>query len=97
MASAEIKIQFENRSDREIYEGAILAVPQAGLKIWKTREIARLVLARGEVNGQEVQCNIMVSMVDKSVTLSAGSDDLDEDALKTVLVHLEETLKAQLA
>jgi len=96
MTSVQTKIQIENKSDREIYEGAILAIPQAGLKVWKTREIARLVLAQGEVDGQEVRCNIVISMVDKSVTLSAESDNLDEDTLKTILVRLEKSLKAQL-
>jgi hypothetical protein len=97
MASIQNKIQFNNKSEKEIYEGAILAVPQAGLKVWKTRELARLVLAHGEVDGQEVRCNIVVSMVDKSTTITAESDDLDEKTLNTILVRLEDALKAQLA
>jgi hypothetical protein len=96
MATVETEIQFIDKSDKEIFQGAILAVPPAGLKVWKTREIARLVLAQGEINGREVSCNIMVSMVDSSVTLSASSDDLDEDSLKTVLIRLENSLKTQL-
>ena len=97
MESIQNKIQIENKSENEIYKGAILAVPQAGLKVWKTRELAHLVLAHGEVDGQEVRCNIVVSMVDKSTIITAESDGLDKKTLNTVLVCLEDSLKAQLA
>jgi hypothetical protein len=35
----------------------------------------------GKIDGQEVRCNIVVSMVDGSVTVSAEGDDLGEDKL----------------
>ena len=97
MASIQSKIKFENKSEKEIYEAAILAVPQAGLKVWKTRELALLVIAHGEVDGMEVRCNIVVSMVDKSTIITADSDDLEEKTLNTILARLEDSLKAQLA
>ncbi|MDO9546379.1 MAG: hypothetical protein Q7J07_06480 [Pelolinea sp.] len=96
MVSVNKYIRFENKSEKKIFEGAILAVPQAGLKVWETRGLARPVLAHGEVGGQEVHCNIIVSMVDKSTTMNAESDGLDENALNVALVRLEDALKAQL-
>ncbi len=38
MASIQEKFQFSEKTDKKIFEAAILAVPQAGLKVWKTRE-----------------------------------------------------------
>ena len=52
MASIQEKFQFSEKTDKEIFKAAILDVPQAGLKVWKTRELARLVLAQGEYNGE---------------------------------------------
>ena len=96
MASIQEKLQFSEKTDKEIYEAAILAVPQAGLKVWKTRELARLVLAQGEYNGEQVRCNIVVSMVDKSTTITAESDGLDEKSLLPILGRLQKELKALL-
>jgi len=96
MASIQEKFQFSEKTDKEIFEAAILAVPQAGLKVWKTRELARLVLAQGEYNGEQVRCNIVVSMVDKSTTITAESDGLDEKALAPILNRLQKELKALL-
>jgi len=96
MASIQENLQFNEKTDKEIYEAAILAVPQAGLKVWKTRELARLVLAQGEYNGEEVRCNIVVSMVDRSTTITAESDGLDEKSFALILSRLKKELKAVL-
>ena len=96
MASIQRNIQFSGKTDKEIYNAAIQAVPQAGLEIWKTREIARLVLAHGEYKGKQVRCNIVTSMVDGSTTITAESDGLDEKALTLILSRLQEELKALL-
>ena len=96
MASIQEKLQFNEKTDKEIYEAAILAVPQAGLKVWKTRELARLVLAQGEYDGKQVRCNIVVSMVDRSTTITAESDGLDEKSLALILGRLQKELKVLL-
>ena len=97
MASIQEKFQFNGKTNKEIYDAAIQAVPQAGLEIWKTRELARLVLAHGDYKGEQVRCNIVTSMVDGSTTITAESDGLDEKALTLILSCLQKELKAMLA
>lgn len=97
MASTQEKFNFSGKSDTQVYEAALIAIPQAGLKVWKTRELARLVLAQGEMDGQEVRCNIAVSMVDGSTTISAESDGLSPDKLHEVITDLKAELDAVLA
>jgi len=97
MASVQLKHHYENKSDQEVYEAALQAIPNAGLNVWKKRELARLVLAVGEQDGQEVRCNIVVSMADGSVTISAESDDLGEDILNQVAQKLAVELDKLLA
>jgi len=97
MASVQLKHHYENKSDQEVYEAALQAIPNAGLNVWKKRELARLVLAVGEQDGQEVRCNIVVSMADGSVTISAESDDLGEDILNQVAQKLVVELDKLLA
>lgn len=97
MASIQEKFSFSGKSDTQVYEAALKAVPAAGLKVWKTRELARLVLAQGQVDGQEVRCNIAVSMVDGSTTISVESDGLSQDKLGEVVNDLKSQLDALLA
>lgn len=92
MTSVQQNKTYEGKSDTEIYEAALQAIPNAGLKVWKRRDLARLVLGNGEVDGQEVRCNIVVSMVDGSVTISAEADDLSDDALQKILDKLTSEL-----
>ena len=88
MASVQINRKFENKSDTQIYSAAITAIPNVGLKVWKRRDIARLVMGMGEVDGKEVRCNIAISMLDNSVTISVESDALPEDALNSLAEKL---------
>ena len=97
MASIQGKVQFSGKTGKEIYDAAIQAVPQAGLEVWKKRELARLVLAHGEYKGEQVRCNIVTSMVDGSTTITAESDGLDEKALTLILGRLQVELKALLS
>ena len=85
MASIQGKAQFSGKTDKEIYNATIQAIPQVGLEIWKKRELARLVLAHGEYKGEQVRCNIVMSMVDGSTTITAESGGLDEKALTLIL------------
>ncbi len=97
MASVQVKTKYEGKSDSVIYEAALKAIPNAGLTVWKKRELARLVLGTGRVEGQEVRCNIVVSMVDGSVTVSAEADDLGEDKLAQTANRLVAELDKLLA
>lgn len=92
MASVQTVKKYEGKSEKETYEAAIQAIPNAGLNVWKKRDLARLVLGKGKVEGQEVRCNIVVSMVDGSVTISVEADTLAEDALKQVVDKLADEL-----
>lgn len=91
MASVQIKNTYGDKSDSEVFEAAKQAIRNAGYEVWKTRELARLVLGTGKENGQEVRLNVVVSMVDGSTTISAEGNDLDEAALNPVVekIHAE--------
>lgn len=52
MASIQKKFQFSGKNDKIIYNAVAQAVPHAGLEVWKTRGLARLVLAHGEFKGE---------------------------------------------
>lgn len=97
MASAQENFIFKEKNDSEIYEAAIKAIPLAGLEVWKKRELARLVLAQGIVEGAEVRCNIAVSMVDGSTTISAESEDLSEEKLAAIIMEIKSKLDISLA
>jgi len=97
MATVQIKNSFAGKSDSQVYEAALQAIPNAGLNVWKKRELARLVMGTGEVDDSEVRCNIAVSMVDGSVTVSVEGDDLDESAVRTVADNLMGELSKLLA
>jgi len=96
MAAVEEKISFSGKSDQEVFDAAKQAAPKAGLEVWKTREIARLVLAKGIFEGEEARCNIVVSMIDGSTTISAESDELGDDVLAGVIQGMKEALTAEL-
>jgi len=91
MASVQLKNTYGDKSDSEVFDAAKQAIVNAGYEVWKTRELAKLVLGTGAEDGQEVRLNVVVSMVDASATISAESDDLEEAALNKVTekVHAE--------
>jgi hypothetical protein len=91
MASVQLKNTYGDKSDSEVFDAAKQAIVDAGYEVWKTRDLAKLVLGTGTEDGQEVRLNVVVSMVDASATISAESDDLDEAVLNKVTekVHAE--------
>ncbi len=97
MASIQLKRSYEGKSDGEVYEAAKKAIVNAGFKVWKTRELARLVLGTGIYEGKEVRLNVVVSMIDGSATASAESDELDEKALAPIPEKVHEELTKLLA
>lgn len=92
MASVQLKKVYEGKTDGEIYEAAKKAIVNAGFKVWKTRDLARVVLGNGTHEGKEVRLNFVVSMFDSSATASVESDDLDEKALAVIPEKLHEEL-----
>ena len=97
MASVQIKNTYDNKSDSEVFEAAKKAIVNAGYQVWKTRDLAKLVLGTGRENGQEVRLNVVVSMVDGSASISAESDNLDEAALNPVVEKVQTELAKLLA
>jgi len=84
MASVQIKKTYGGHTGSEVFMAAKQAIVNAGYKVWKTRELANLVLGLGEVDGQEVRINVVGSMIDDSAIISIESDKLDEQALSEV-------------
>ncbi len=97
MASVQVKKAYEGKSNGEVYEAAKKAITNAGFSVWKTRDLALLVLGTGMYEGHEVRLNVVVSMVDGSATVSAESDDLDEKALAVIPEKIHEELAKLLA
>jgi len=85
MASFRMQKTYDSKSDQEVYEAALKAFPIAGFEVWKKRELARLVLGKGEEDGKEFRSNIIVNMVDASATITAESDDLPESVLQSIV------------
>ncbi len=93
MASVQIKNTFDDKSDSEVFEAAKQAIVNAGYEVWKTRDLARLVMGTGTEDGQEVRLNVVVNMLDASATISAESDDLDESVLNKVVEKVNKELE----
>jgi hypothetical protein len=92
MASVQLHKEYEGKSDSEVFEAAKKAIVNAGFSVWKTRDLARLVLGTGTYEGKEVRLNVVVSMMDGSATASAESDELDEKALTPIPEKLHQEL-----
>ena len=92
MASVKLQKSYKGKSDGEVYEAAKQAIANAGFSVWKTRELARLVMGTGTYEGKEVRLNVVVSMIDGSATASAESDDLDEKALAPIPEKIHQEL-----
>jgi hypothetical protein len=92
MASVQLKKEYEGKLDSEVYEAAKQAIVKAGFTVWKTRDLARLVLGTGTLDSKEVRLNVIVSMMDGSATVTAESDDLDEKKLTPIPEKIHEEL-----
>jgi hypothetical protein len=97
MASVQTKKTYGSSSDSEVFEAAKKAIVNAGYEVWKTRDLAKLVLGIGKEEGQEVRLNVVVSMFDGSATISAESDDLQESVLQRVVEKIDVELEKLLS
>ncbi|RJQ41978.1 MAG: hypothetical protein C4545_05640 [Anaerolineaceae bacterium] len=58
------------------YLKTLKALPGLGIEIWKTREIAHLILARKSMGDHEIQCNIMFNFNGTvSISLESGAEN----------------------
>jgi hypothetical protein len=97
MASVQTKKSYGSSLDSEVFEAAKKAIVNAGYEVWKTRDLAKLVLGIGKEEGQEVRLNVVVSMFDGSATISAESDDLQESVLQRVVEKIDVELEKLLS
>jgi len=80
-----------------IYEAALQALPKADFQVWKTRELAGLIMSKGTCQGQEVRCNIMISMTGGEVTVIIESEDMDQATLAPIAEKIINELAQMLA
>lgn len=93
MASVQIKKTYAEKSDAAVFDAAKKAITNAGFKVWKTRDLAKLVLGTGEADGSELRLNVMVSMLDASVTISVESDTPDETVLAGAVEKIHQEMQ----
>lgn len=75
----EVTVDF---SAQDAFDAVQRVLPGLGYEIWKTRPMAYLTQARGTQDGASLTVNIMASMMPPTrITITAASDDLDENAL----------------
>jgi len=79
MASIQENLNITGKSEMDVYSAALETIPMAGLEIWKTREVARLVLGQGFIDDGPLRYNIAVGMVDASTAISAESKNLTKE------------------
>ena len=81
MASIEQELHFPGKTPQELYKAALEAYPKAGFKIWKTRELAYLVMANTTNGNVTINSNI-IARYNAPAVLNLSSEELDENALK---------------
>jgi hypothetical protein len=82
MAQVQIERKYK-QSASSCYEALLNGLPKAGFTIWKTREIAYLILANRQEDGKVISASVMISgFSPASLTLTLSGDDFGEDQLK---------------
>ena len=98
MSKIRIEKSFDGKSPDDCFEAAKEAFPNAGFEIFKTRDIAWLVIAHRHENNSLIDANIGARppAVCANVTLSISCVDLDRVALQQyadkILSELEKAL-----
>jgi len=84
MAKIRMKKSYDGKSPDDCFEAAKIAFPNAGFEIFKTRDIAWLVMAHRQENNNLIEATIGARppAVCTNVTLSISCVDFDKDALQ---------------
>ncbi|MGE5263621.1 MAG: hypothetical protein ACM3S0_09585 [Acidobacteriota bacterium] len=83
MPKYEIKQEFSGKTASECYQACLRAVPLAGYRIVKRRDIASLVICEGRIEGNRVDLSMIVPMGKPThVVLTLSSESADEVSLK---------------
>jgi len=83
------------KSTSDIFEAAKKALPKAGFEIWKLRDIAWMVLAKGKIGDVPADGNVMAlpgGMVNVSVGAEGVSNDDLHAAAKNIIAALKEVI-----
>jgi hypothetical protein len=78
---------FTGKSPGDVYQAILKAAPQAGLQIWKRRDIAWLVMVRGGKGDQAIDGNISARPVAQA-TVSLSSENVDDAALHALAQNI---------
>lgn len=91
MARYEESRTYPNASSAVCFAAAEKALPLAGFPIWKTRQIAWLVLSQRKEGAEIINGNISCLTPGK-VTLAMGGDHASEETLKQYAIQIFEKL-----
>ncbi|HEC22966.1 MAG TPA: hypothetical protein ENI95_08625 [Chloroflexi bacterium] len=91
---SEMLTQSIPTSAKECYDALLEVLPDLGYEIWKTRPIAWLVIARGEIEGSPLTINAMCSMsTPTTLSLTLSSDGVSSEQLQKAGNAILEKLK----
>ena len=76
-----IKREYPGKKDTELYQAALLALPNAGYEIWKKRDLLTFVSGKGLYKGKEVYCEILVDIHGGKAKITARAQSLEEKDL----------------
>jgi hypothetical protein len=96
MANITETIMVSGKSTSEVFEAAKVALPKAGFKVWKLRDIAYMVLAQGPINNVVADSTVM-ARPGGSVAVSVGGEGLEEADLRAAAQKIIAALKETLA
>jgi len=68
-------------------------LPALGFDIWKTREIANLILARKKMRNHNMRCNIMFNF-NNTANITLESDQVNETELESLAEEICNTISA---
>lgn len=90
--SISIKRKYPGKTDTDIYEAALKCFPNMNFEVWKKRELNKMVVGKGNYNGEIVYCDVLSGFLGESATLSIRSETLEESDLQKVAETLEREL-----
>ena len=84
MAKFEAKKEVSEMAVNECYQMCLEGIESAGYKIFKTRELANLIICNETIDGQKVSLSLMVPFGSPTtINLNLSSDEMDENALQS--------------
>ncbi len=92
MANVTENVMMMGKSTSDIFEAAKVALPKAGFEVWKLRDIAWMVLAKGKINDIPADGNVM-AMPGGLVNVSVGAEGVSEAELRAAAQKIITALK----